>query len=106
MELVEYSPDELRSVDKEMLNAEITQLEGEWFDRLSTRADKQRILVKPSQTSMFSQNTDEGKLNSSIEQETWKMSLHKGMLRRNDMMILEKSGWTNSWPVSRLSVQS
>lgn len=27
MELVEYSPDELRSVDKEMLNAEITQLE-------------------------------------------------------------------------------
>jgi len=27
-ELVEYSPDELRSVDKEMLNAEITQLEG------------------------------------------------------------------------------
>lgn len=28
MELVEYSPDELRSVDKEMLNAEITQLEG------------------------------------------------------------------------------
>lgn len=29
MELVEYSPDELRAVDKEMLNAEITQLEGE-----------------------------------------------------------------------------
>lgn len=27
MELVEYSQDELRSVDKEMLNAEITQLE-------------------------------------------------------------------------------
>ena len=27
-ELVEYSPDELRAVDKEMLNAEITQLEG------------------------------------------------------------------------------
>jgi len=30
-ELVEYSPDELRSVDKEMLNAEITQLEGMSF---------------------------------------------------------------------------
>ena len=29
MELVEYSPDELRAVDKEMLNAEISQLEGE-----------------------------------------------------------------------------
>ncbi|RSH93703.1 hypothetical protein EHS25_006350 [Saitozyma podzolica] len=29
-ELVEYSPDELRAVDKEMLNAEITQLEGEF----------------------------------------------------------------------------
>ncbi|CAD6578745.1 MAG: hypothetical protein TREMPRED_002256 [Tremellales sp. Tagirdzhanova-0007] len=28
-ELVEYSPDELRSVDREMLNAEITQLEEE-----------------------------------------------------------------------------
>ena len=28
MELVEYRPDELQSVDKEMLNAEITQLEG------------------------------------------------------------------------------
>jgi structural maintenance of chromosome 4 len=33
MELVEYSPDELQSVDKEMLNAEITQLEGESIDR-------------------------------------------------------------------------
>jgi len=31
LELVEYSPDELRSVDKEMLNAEITQLEGMSF---------------------------------------------------------------------------
>lgn len=31
LELVEYSPDELRSVDKEMLNAEITQLEGVHF---------------------------------------------------------------------------
>lgn len=29
MELDEYSPDELRGVDKEMLSAEITQLEGE-----------------------------------------------------------------------------
>ena len=29
MELVEYSPDELSAVDKDMLNAEITQLEGE-----------------------------------------------------------------------------
>jgi structural maintenance of chromosome 4 len=29
LELVEYSPDELSAVDKEMLNAEITQLEGE-----------------------------------------------------------------------------
>lgn len=28
MELPEYSTDELRTVDKEMLNAEITQLEG------------------------------------------------------------------------------
>lgn len=28
MELVEYSPDELAAVDKDMLNAEITQLEG------------------------------------------------------------------------------
>lgn len=28
MEMVEYSPDELQSVDREMLNAEITQLEG------------------------------------------------------------------------------
>lgn len=27
-ELVEYSPDELATVDKELLNAEITQLEG------------------------------------------------------------------------------
>jgi structural maintenance of chromosome 4 len=35
MELVEYSPDELRSVDKELLNAEITQLEGE-LPRLPT----------------------------------------------------------------------
>lgn len=34
LELAEYSPDELRSVDKEMLNAEITQLEGqsEYYD--------------------------------------------------------------------------
>jgi structural maintenance of chromosome 4 len=30
-ELVEDSPDELRAVDKEMLNAEITQLEGEFY---------------------------------------------------------------------------
>lgn len=43
-ELVEYSPDELRAVDKEMLNAEITQLEGEFhlsFD-LNVCADVRR----------------------------------------------------------------
>jgi structural maintenance of chromosome 4 len=36
-ELVEYSPDELREVDKEMLNAEITQLEGTLSINSTTR---------------------------------------------------------------------
>ncbi len=39
LELVEYSRDELRSVDKEMLNAEITQLEGQSAGSIVSLAD-------------------------------------------------------------------
>jgi len=43
MELVEYSPDELRDVDKEMLSAEITQLEGRFLEtRRGTALTSQR----------------------------------------------------------------
>ena len=52
MELVEYSPDELRAVDKEMLNAEISQLEGESLcgRRSATELTCKRTLERPSLT--------------------------------------------------------
>jgi hypothetical protein len=55
MDLVEFSPDELRSVDRELLNAEITQLEGVcWsfpLDLHYNLISAQRIPLEPNPTS-------------------------------------------------------
>ena len=108
MELVEYSPDELQTVDKELLNAEITQLEG--APGISVTRDgaltMQRTLAKLDQISRFLQSIGAEKPSSWIVQRIWRLSRTPAIPPRSGMMTCGKSGSTSSWLASRQSAQS
>lgn len=90
MELVEYSADELRSVDKDLLNAEITQLEGELTNTGSSTLEQadtlQKRPVAQSPICRYLPNTVNAKPNISSVHPIWRLSLPPGMPPSSDMM--------------------